>query len=153
MLNKAWYWEITAFRGSVSTCTSVFSSRLCNGTTTGNRPTNSGIMPNSIRPLASTWRNNRSFSSMSWWVFDSPLRLARSAAAAALLPFPRLDGVPNPRYFSFFLLLMILSKPLKAPDATNRMFVVSTCTVSPWSFREFFSGTLTIVPSSSFNKP
>lgn len=55
--------------------------------------------------------------------------------------------------FSFFLLLIILSKPLKAPDATNRMFVVSTCTVSPRSLREFFSGTLTIVPSSSFNKP
>lgn len=99
MLNKAWYWGITALRGSVSICTSVFSSRLCKGTTTGNRPTNSGIMPNSMRSLASTWRNNRSFSSMSWWVFDSPLRLARSAAAAALLPFPRLEGVPNPRYY------------------------------------------------------
>lgn len=55
--------------------------------------------------------------------------------------------------FSFFLLLMILSKPLKAPDATKRMFVVSTCTVSPRNLREFFSGTLTIVPSSSFNNP
>lgn len=55
--------------------------------------------------------------------------------------------------FSFFLLLIILSRPLKAPEATNRMFVVSTCTVSPRSFREFFSGTFTIVPSSNFNKP
>lgn len=55
--------------------------------------------------------------------------------------------------FSFFLLLMILSRPLKAPDATNRMLVVSTCTVSPLNFLEFFSGTFTIVPSSSFSKP
>lgn len=55
--------------------------------------------------------------------------------------------------FSFFLLLMIRSSPLKAPDATNRMFVVSTCTVSPLSFLEFFSGTLTIVPSKSLSNP
>lgn len=55
--------------------------------------------------------------------------------------------------FSFFLLLMILSSPLKAPDATKRMFVVSTCTVSPLSFLEFFSGTLTTVPSRSLSKP
>jgi len=55
--------------------------------------------------------------------------------------------------FSFFLLLMIRSSPLNAPDATNRMLVVSTCTVSPLSFLVFFSGTLTIVPSSSLSKP
>lgn len=55
--------------------------------------------------------------------------------------------------FSFFLLLIILSRPLKAPEATKRMFVVSTCTVSPRSLREFFSGTFTIVPSSNFNRP
>ena len=34
--------------------------------------------------------------------------------------------VPKPRYFSFFRLLTILSKPLKAPEQTNRMLVVST---------------------------
>ena len=55
--------------------------------------------------------------------------------------------------FSFFLLLMIRSRPLKAPEATKRMLVVSTCTVSPLSFLEFFSGTLTMVPSSSFSRP
>lgn len=48
---------------------------------------------------------------------------------------------------------MIRSSPLKAPDATNRMLVVSTCTVSPLNFLLFFSGTLTTVPSSSFSKP
>jgi hypothetical protein len=31
-----------------------------------------------------------------------------------------------PRYFSFSRLDTILSKPLKAPDETKRMFVVST---------------------------
>lgn len=69
------------------------------------------------------------------------------------------EHLSNRRYitvkftFSFFLLLMILSSPLKAPDATNKMFVVSTCTVSPLNFLEFFSGTLTIVPSNSLSKP
>jgi len=58
-----------------------------------------------------------------------------------------------PPTFSFFLRLMMRSRPLKAPEATNRMLVVSTCTVSPRSFREFFSGTLTMVPSSSFSRP
>lgn len=55
--------------------------------------------------------------------------------------------------FSFFLLLIIRSSPLKAPDATNKMFVVSTCTVSPLSFLVFFSGTFTIVPSRSLSNP
>ncbi len=55
--------------------------------------------------------------------------------------------------FSFFLLLMMRSRPLNAPDATNRMLVVSTWTVSPLSFLVFFSGTLIIVPSSSFSRP
>lgn len=48
---------------------------------------------------------------------------------------------------------MIRSSPLKAPDATKRMLVVSTWTVSPRNFLLFFSGTFTIVPSRSFNKP
>ncbi len=48
---------------------------------------------------------------------------------------------------------MILSSPLKAPDATNKMLVVSTCTVSPLNFLLFFSGTFMIVPSRSFSKP
>ena len=34
--------------------------------------------------------------------------------------------VPKPRYFSFFLLLTILSKPLNAPEQTNKILVVST---------------------------
>ena len=55
--------------------------------------------------------------------------------------------------FSFFLLLIILSKPLKAPDAMNRMFVVSTCITSPFNFREFLSGTLTMVPSNILRNP
>lgn len=55
--------------------------------------------------------------------------------------------------FSFFLLAIILSSPLKAPEATNRMLVVSTWTLSPRSLREFFSGTFTIVPSSIFSIP
>ena len=55
--------------------------------------------------------------------------------------------------FSWFLLLIILSSPLKAPDATNKMFVVSTDTLSPRTLRELRSGTLTIVPSRIFNKP
>jgi len=48
---------------------------------------------------------------------------------------------------------MMRSMPLNAPDATNSMLVVSTATLSPRSFRELRSGTLTIVPSSSFSIP
>lgn len=104
MLKSAWYWGITALRGSVRIRTRVLSSRLCRGTTTGKRPTNSGIMPNSMRSRASTCRSKRSFSSMSCCVLVSPPRLARSAAAAALLPFPRLEGVPKPRYWKTHIL-------------------------------------------------
>ena len=39
-----------------------------------------------------------------------------------------------PLAFSFFLLPMILSSPLKAPEDTNKMFVVSTATISPLTF-------------------
>lgn len=99
MLNRAWYWGTTALRGSVRIRTSVSSSRLCRGTTTGRRPTNSGIIPNSIRSRASTCFNSRSFSSISATVSVSPLVLAKSAAAAARRPFPRLEGVPKPKYW------------------------------------------------------
>lgn len=98
MLNRAWYWGTTALRGSVKIRTSVSSSKLCRGTTTGRRPTNSGIIPNSMRSLASTCFRSRSFSSISATVSVSPLVLAKSAAAAARRPFPRLEGVPKPKY-------------------------------------------------------
>ena len=56
--------------------------------------------------------------------------------------------------FSFFLLLTILSSPLKAPEPMNKIFVVSTWTVSPRIFRPtFFSGTFTTVPSRILSKP
>lgn len=99
ILNRAWYWGTTALRGSVKIRTSVSSSRLCRGTTTGRRPTNSGIIPNSIRSLASTCFSSRSFSSISATVSVSPLLLAKSAAAAARRPFPKLEGVPKPKYY------------------------------------------------------
>ena len=59
-----------------------------------------------------------------------------------------------PRYFSFFLRATILSRPLKAPEPTNKIFVVSTSTVFSFLlFRLFFSGHLTMVPSTIFNIP
>lgn len=100
MLNRAWYWGTTALRGSVKIWTSVSSSKLCRGTITGRRPTNSGIIPNSIRSLASTCFSSLSFSSISATVSVSPLVFARSAAAAARRPFPRLEGVPKPKYWT-----------------------------------------------------
>ena len=50
-------------------------------------------------------------------------------------------------------LLMTLSRPLNAPEATKRMLVVSTGTLSPRSLRELRSGTLTVVPSSNLSMP
>ena len=55
--------------------------------------------------------------------------------------------------FSCFRLLTILSSPLNAPDATNRMLVVSTCTASPLNFLVLLSGTFTMVPSRSLSMP
>ena len=54
---------------------------------------------------------------------------------------------------SCFRLLTILSRPLKAPDAMNKIFVVSTAMVSPLIFRELRSGTFTVVPSRIFRRP
>lgn len=99
ILNRAWYWGTTALRGSVRMRTSVGSSRLCRGTTTGRRPTNSGIIPNSIRSRASTCFRSLSFSSISATASVSPLVLAKSAAAAARRPLPWFKGVPNPKYW------------------------------------------------------
>ena len=53
----------------------------------------------------------------------------------------------------FFLFLIIFSIPLKAPDATNIILVVSTGTVSPRIFLDDLSGTLTTVPSNIFKRP
>lgn len=101
MLKRAWYCGTTALRGSVRMRTSVSSSRLCRGTTTGSRPTNSGIIPNSIRSRASTCLKSRSFSSISATASISlPELFAKSAAAAARRPLPKLEGVPKPRYCS-----------------------------------------------------
>lgn len=56
--------------------------------------------------------------------------------------------------FSFLRRETMRSSPVYAPEATKRMFVVSTWIVSPRSFRgAFLSGTLTIVPSSIFSIP
>ena len=65
ILKRAWYWGISAFFGSVRICTNMSAVRLWSGTTTGKRPTNSGIIPNSIKSLASTLRSSASFSSIS----------------------------------------------------------------------------------------
>ena len=54
---------------------------------------------------------------------------------------------------SCFLLPTILSKPLKAPDAINKILVVSTGMVSPRIFRELLSGTFTMVPSRILSNP
>lgn len=123
MLNRAWYWGTTALRGSVKIRTSVSSSRLCRGTTTGRRPTNSGIIPNSIRSLASTSLSSLSFSSISATVSVSPLVLAKSAAAAARRPFPRLEGVPKPRY----LRVMKQGDQVRGRNEDKQEFWLTTC--------------------------
>jgi len=54
MLNSFWYCGTRAFFGSMRTWTSIASDSEWNGIRIGKRPTNSGIMPNSIRSRAST---------------------------------------------------------------------------------------------------
>ena len=65
MLNSAWYCGTKAFRGSVRILTREPSSKECKLTTTGRRPTNSGIIPNSTRSRASTWLSSLSRSALS----------------------------------------------------------------------------------------
>jgi len=98
MLNSVWYWVMRAFFGSVRIRISMSSVREWNGTTTGNRPTNSGIIPNSTRSCASTRRSNASFSA---WSSSEPCPMSlnerRSLSVAARLPCPSL-GTSKPRY-------------------------------------------------------
>ncbi len=52
MLKRVWNWGMRALRGSVRMRTSMSCDSECSGVITGNRPTNSGIIPNSIRSRA-----------------------------------------------------------------------------------------------------
>jgi len=54
MEKRVWNCGTTAFLGWVSISTKLWTVRLCREVTMGNRPTNSGIIPNSIKSLAST---------------------------------------------------------------------------------------------------
>jgi len=78
MLNSFWYCGTNAFFGSINTWTSIASDNEWNGIRMGNRPTNSGIIPNSIRSRASTWTNV----AMATWT--------QAAAAALIHPFTQL---------------------------------------------------------------
>ena len=57
MLKSFWYCGTKAFFGSIKTWTSIASDSEWNGIRMGKRPTNSGIIPNSIRSRASTCTN------------------------------------------------------------------------------------------------
>jgi len=58
MLNSFWYCGTSAFFGSIRTWTSIASEREWNGIRIGKRPTNSGIIPNSMRSRASTCKTS-----------------------------------------------------------------------------------------------
>ena len=70
------------------------------------------------------------------------------------LPSRALIDKQNALTFSCFLLLTILSSPVKAPDATNKILVVSTDVLSPFILlRVALSVMLTVEPSRSFRRP
>ena len=98
------YCFVKAFFGSVSTLTSASSSSSCKDTTTGIRPTNSGMIPNLMRSCGCT-----------------PLSFSETEdLSSAKLP-------PKPILAFDVLLPMIFSKPTKAPPKIKRMLVVSIC--------------------------
>lgn len=99
MLKSAWYWGTSALRGATRILTSISWVRLWNGTTTGRRPQNSGIKPNSIRSRASTCRSKASRSSLSDTVSLLSAWLFWSASEAARRPWWVSDGAPKPRYY------------------------------------------------------
>ena len=70
ILNRAWYCGTSAFLGTVNIFMSAFSSNECSATTTGRRPTNSGIIPKSIKSLASTSLRSLSRSALSSFTSD-----------------------------------------------------------------------------------
>lgn len=156
------------------------SSRLSIWQSTGNRPTNSGISPKSIISCASTSDRSKSLSFKSSTEFSTGSE-ARLASAAARLPSFCKDGAPKPKNYHIndhlinchshgrseldnqikmqtflcFLRETTRSSPLKAPEAINRIWEVSTAKLlaSLLIFLKLFSGTLTIEPSNIFNSP
>ena len=52
--DRLWYWRTSAFFGSVSTRTRASESSGVSAVNTGNRPTSSGIIPNSVKSSAIT---------------------------------------------------------------------------------------------------
>uniref|UniRef100_A0A1I8GHE6 RGS domain-containing protein n=1 Tax=Macrostomum lignano TaxID=282301 RepID=A0A1I8GHE6_9PLAT len=109
MPNSSLYWLMRALRGSTRILASIAASRLCRTLMTGNRPTNSGIMPKSMRSRASTRDSTLSSS-----VNGSPVD------TGWLKPTPRCCSRRR----------TILARPLKAPEAMNKMLDVSTATAS-----------------------
>ena len=90
-----------------------------------------------------------------WWNYSHTQHLLHTRHDTGHMLLKRRETCNTTTSQTFWCLRreMMRSMPLKAPDATNKMFVVSTATESPRSLRELRSGTLTIVPSSSFSIP
>ena len=88
-----------------------------------------------------------------WLQMANQMNVVQCQYSACVYGCEGLKAAADGGTFSFLRRLTILSSPLNAPDATNRMLVVSTATLSPRSLRELRSGTFTIVPSSNFSMP
>mmetsp|Transcript_14279 Transcript_14279/g.25823 ORF Transcript_14279/g.25823 Transcript_14279/m.25823 type:complete len:220 (+) Transcript_14279:365-1024(+) len=123
------YCFMSEFFGSVSISTRLFSSKPLVETMTGNRPTNSGIMPNWTRSLG------MALSKYFPWTLKSSMFFFMVA--------------PKPMEAASILLLMIVSRPAKAPPLMKRMLEVSIWMKSPRGFlRPGSLGTLITLPST-----
>ena len=111
----------------VNTSTNCSSVSSCNVTVVVKRPINSGIIPNRVRSSGVT-------------------------SEISCFSVFALTSAPNPIVEPWTLFLMIDSNPTNAPPAMNKMFLVSTSTVSPCGCFLLPTGlTLHLVPSTSFS--
>lgn len=148
MLKSAWYCGTSAFLGSVRILTSDSSSNECKLTTTGSRPTNSGIIPNSTRSRASTMLRSLSRSALSSRTSGCEFLKMSSCFSLELLSF---EGAPKPitcvrqQHQSDYI------KPAPLPTAHQfctvkvSWFMINVCCVNCWAHEakaKFNSGVL-----------
>ena len=135
--NSFWNCFTSAFLGSTRMRVMICRSMGSTLTTTGSRPTNSGINPYFSRSSGITCRNRRAtlFSLSS--LFSTVRSLLKPSCP-----------------FSFTRSATISSSPWKAPLQMNRMSLVFTWMNSCWGcLRPPWGGTLATVPSIIFSSP
>ena len=155
--NSFWYWRMMAFLGSTRMRIIISTSTGSMLTTTGTRPTNSGIIPYWSRSSGMAWRSRRDLSCSS----RATRRSSRSSRAGSLRPGGKNREMSSPAPCvesssrtkptlgpDSVRPAMIRSRPSNVPPQMNRMSEVSIWMNSCCGcLRPPCGGTLATVPS------